>query len=92
MRIAHSLSGVDNPLGPNIRILCLERNKIGDLGAEGIAKFLQENSSLLFLDLSLNQIGDRGLVAISQAIQKNFQLQTLLISGNEFSFRAIPTL
>lgn len=26
MRIAHSLSGVNNPLGPNIRILCLERN------------------------------------------------------------------
>jgi len=49
--------------------LNLDRNQLGDAGAEAIAAMLRTNRSLTFLDLSRNKIGDAGKKAVREAVE-----------------------
>ena len=55
-------------------------------GAEGIAKMLQANKTLKYLDISSNNIGDDGIKAITLSIQANttlIQLKVFYCGGTE---------
>ncbi|XP_051987243.1 MHC class II transactivator-like isoform X3 [Xyrauchen texanus] len=62
--------------------LDLEKNKIGDSGAEKLAVVLHYLTSLKLLNLSQNCIGDAGVEKLSQALVSVPSLQSLSLYGN----------
>eukprot|EP00457_Paulinella_chromatophora_P019830 gb/GEZN01021641.1/.p1 GENE.gb/GEZN01021641.1/~~gb/GEZN01021641.1/.p1 ORF type:complete len:188 (-),score=25.60 gb/GEZN01021641.1/:32-595(-) len=56
--------------------------KIGDRGAEAVAKGLQINNSITELNLINNDIGDEGAKAIGTALQVNRTLTSLNLGRN----------
>ncbi|XP_051571547.1 MHC class II transactivator-like isoform X2 [Myxocyprinus asiaticus] len=62
--------------------LDLEKNKIGDSGAEKLAGALHFLASLRLLNLSQNCIGDAGVEKLSQALVSVPSLQSLSLYGN----------
>lgn len=74
---------------PQLSVLKLSYNTLGDEGAEIIASSLQlptggHHTHLSILDLGFNSIGDCGCEAIAvHALAGNHNLQTLCLSGNQ---------
>lgn len=66
---------------PDIRILNLSYNQIGDKGASTLADSLQ---ALTSLNLNRNRIGGKGAEALVGALWHNTTLRTLHISNNDF--------
>ena len=62
--------------------LDISNNKIGDLGAQEIARALYENTTLQTLNISYNNIQVDGAKAIAAAFYENRALQNLDISNN----------
>ena len=75
---------------PNLSVLKLGYNDLGDIGAHSIANALciesngkLEHRSLGVLDLSFNGIGDNGCGGLAmKAIAGNYFLRTLFLAGN----------
>jgi hypothetical protein len=66
-----------------LKELNLGSNKIGDKGAEALAKGLMENEDLKKLDLRSNKIGNEGARALSEAlIHGKTVINTLYSKGN----------
>jgi len=63
--------------------LNLNRNNIGDVGAEHLANALQTNTALTTLDLRNNNIGPKGAEHLARALQINNDLTTLDLSRNK---------
>ncbi|XP_062388591.1 MHC class II transactivator isoform X3 [Sardina pilchardus] len=62
--------------------LDLEKNKIGDVGAELLADVLNSLLSLKKLNLSQNSIGDKGLEKLATALAATPSLQSLSLYNN----------
>jgi len=52
-----------------VKMLFLDRNQLGDAGAEAIAAMLRTNTSLTWLRLSDSKIGDAGKKALREAVE-----------------------
>jgi Leucine Rich repeat len=67
----------------------LRRNKIGDAGAEALAKYIARNEkNFTYLEISRNQITKIGGDKILEAMKKNTRITTLLIDfGNSISVK-----
>jgi len=73
---------------PDVHVLNLRNNGIGDSGAAQIGLALQEEGCTInVLDLRDNRIGDEGASALAYAIENNYSLHTLLLSGNRINKR-----
>jgi Ran GTPase-activating protein (RanGAP) involved in mRNA processing and transport len=74
---------------PQLSVLKLSYNELGDEGAAIIASALQlpdgtHHGHLSVLDLGFNSIGDRGCEALAvHGLAGNYNLQTLYLSGNQ---------
>eukprot|EP00511_Aplanochytrium_stocchinoi_P011954 CAMPEP_0204875770 /NCGR_PEP_ID=MMETSP1348-20121228/46820_1 /ASSEMBLY_ACC=CAM_ASM_000700 /TAXON_ID=215587 /ORGANISM="Aplanochytrium stocchinoi, Strain GSBS06" /LENGTH=757 /DNA_ID=CAMNT_0052032375 /DNA_START=59 /DNA_END=2329 /DNA_ORIENTATION=- len=69
----------------SLKVLNLEGNKLGDLGAENIANALKDNKSLVALCLAKNQISKVGAQHIADALQVNQTLQNLDLRSNHLT-------
>ncbi|XP_066182532.1 leucine-rich repeat-containing protein 34 [Sylvia atricapilla] len=63
--------------------LDLAYSLLTDAGAQTIATFLQENSSLRYLNLMFNDIGTSGAELIAEALHTNQSLVHLRMTGNK---------
>ncbi|CAM2702981.1 unnamed protein product [Rotaria socialis] len=63
--------------------LSLEKNRIGQQGAQYIADALRMNQTLTTLCLDTNQIGQRGAEHIADALKTNRTLTTLYLGENQ---------
>ncbi|XP_015775400.1 PREDICTED: nucleotide-binding oligomerization domain-containing protein 2-like isoform X3 [Acropora digitifera] len=63
--------------------LQLSGNRVGNEGADALAKGLKENSTLTSLILDYNQIGDVGADALAKGLKENSTLTLLYLSGNQ---------
>ncbi|XP_065496424.1 leucine-rich repeat-containing protein 34 [Caloenas nicobarica] len=63
--------------------LDLRFNVLTDVGGRHVAKFLEKNSTLRYLNLMLNDIGTKGAVLIAEALRKNKTLLYLRMTGNK---------
>ncbi|NWZ34307.1 LRC34 protein, partial [Brachypodius atriceps] len=68
---------------PFVTGLDLAYSLLTDAGAETIATFLQENSSLHYLNLMFNDIGTSGAELIAEALHSNQSLVHLRMTGNK---------
>ncbi len=73
---------------PQLAVLKLSYNNLGDEGAANIAHALvqdgEQHKSLSLLDLGFNGIGDNGCAALAlHAIARNLTLQKLYLAGNQ---------
>ncbi|XP_063078015.1 MHC class II transactivator isoform X3 [Engraulis encrasicolus] len=66
----------------NLMHLDLEKNRIGDSGAEQLADVLHSLSSLKMLNLSQNFIGDKGLEKLAPGLAAAPSLQSLSLYNN----------
>ncbi|NXK37781.1 LRC34 protein, partial [Piprites chloris] len=82
----------DDDLGVLASVLChaafvkgldLAYNVLTDAGAETMATFLQENSSLRYLNLMFNDIGSSGAELIAGALHRNRSLVHMRMTGNK---------
>lgn len=78
------LSGVCAPLC-NLRVLQLDGNAIGDVGAQKLSFGLQHCQLLCKLSLSQCSLSSRSLVAISSLVSSLRTLRELYLGGNDFS-------
>ncbi|CAF2265566.1 unnamed protein product [Rotaria magnacalcarata] len=69
-------------INQTLTTLYLDRNQIGDTGAQQIAEALTKNVTLTTLYLGSNGIGDTGAQHIAEALTKNQALTTLYLRGN----------
>ncbi|KAL7545765.1 hypothetical protein ACHAWF_011275 [Thalassiosira exigua] len=69
----------------SLRTLYLERNKIGDEGANRLAKVLKENDTLEVMHLNSNEIGDEGAKSLADALQISTSLKTISLGSNQIS-------
>lgn len=60
----------------------MENNRIGNKGVALLAKALQENKSLVNLNLSRNEINDDGAEAIASMLKINYGVQNLGLHWN----------
>ena len=68
---------------PQLAVLRLDGNSIGNEGAEVLAKLLRNDASLTDLWLSNNTIGDRGMQALARTLRADNQtLLGLYLDGN----------
>lgn len=72
-------------LSKSMMQIILRRNRIGDEGAEALAKYIARNEkNFTYLEISRNQITKRGGQRILEAMRKNTRITTLLIDfGNQ---------
>ncbi|NXJ92527.1 LRC34 protein, partial [Corythaixoides concolor] len=63
--------------------LDLRCNVLTDAGAKHMATFLQENSTLRYLNLMFNDIGTSGAELIATALHRNETLMCLRMTGNK---------
>ncbi|NXC43144.1 LRC34 protein, partial [Penelope pileata] len=63
--------------------LDLRYNVLTDVGAKHMATFLQENSTLRYLNLMFNDIGTSGSELIANALRRNETLLYLRMTGNK---------
>ncbi|NWU97565.1 LRC34 protein, partial [Upupa epops] len=63
--------------------LDLRYNVLTDAGAEDMATFLQDNSTLQYLNLMFNDIGPSGAELIARALHRNETLTCLRMTGNK---------
>ncbi|XP_016134944.1 uncharacterized protein [Sinocyclocheilus grahami] len=68
-----------------IKSFCLEKNQIGDSGAEKLAGVLHFLECLKLLNLSQNLIGDAGVEKLAKALPSVPSLQSLSLYGNVIS-------
>lgn len=66
----------------------LSENRLGEFGAKAIASMLQENSTLLRLNLSGNCLNDRSAEHLGPALTTNTRLQHLDLSYNTLGEQA----
>ncbi|KAI7803593.1 MHC class II transactivator isoform X2 [Triplophysa rosa] len=66
----------------SLQHLDIEKNKIGDSGAEKLAGVLHFLASLKWLNLSQNCIGDAGVKKLAKALVRVPSLQSLSLYGN----------
>lgn len=69
----------------SLQHLDIEKNKIGDIGAEMLAGVLHFLASLKWLNLSQNCIGDAGVEKLAKALVSVPSLQSLSLYGNLFA-------
>ena len=73
---------------PQLYVLRLSYNELGDQGAALISEAIFQNNQhhqLSVLDLAFNSIGDEGCGALAvHVLAGNYNLQTLCLSGNTF--------
>jgi len=65
--------------------LQLQKNKLGPIGGEALAKGLSSNTSLFRLDVSYNGLATEGGHAFANALQNNRTLQRLNVSDNDIT-------
>ena len=68
-----------------VSTLLLGGNKIGDVGAQSLARVLscrESSPGLRVLGLRMNDIGDVGAEALAQMLQVNRSIRVLLLGGN----------
>lgn len=70
--------------GCTIEMLDLSSNQIGDVGAQKLAVWLQNQTSLKVLSLHENHIAVSGVTALAEAVSQNTSLQTLSLHWNDF--------
>ncbi|NXN33935.1 LRC34 protein, partial [Nycticryphes semicollaris] len=82
----------DDDLQVLVSVLCntvfvtgldLRYNTLTDAGAKHVATFLQENSTLRYLNLMFNDIGTSGAELIARALHRNETLAYLRMTGNK---------
>ncbi|NXL98585.1 LRC34 protein, partial [Tyrannus savana] len=82
----------DDDLGALASVLChaafvkgldLAYNVLTDAGAQTMATFLQENSSLRYLNLMFNDLGTSGAELIAGALHRNTSLVHMRMTGNK---------
>ena len=66
----------------HLKRLTLDWNQLGDEGASILANALENNSTLVYLDLSGNFIGNRGAMDLAKAFTINFCLREILLNDN----------
>jgi Ran GTPase-activating protein (RanGAP) involved in mRNA processing and transport len=76
-----ALINLDLGYSPSTRVLAANPNRIRDIGASAIARFLTHNQTLLRLDLRGNDISDRGKSLLIAALESNRKLRHLLLDG-----------
>jgi hypothetical protein len=75
------LGGLDR--NPSLRMLVLDRNKIGDSGAAEVVTAMARHGALEALSLALNMIGPAGALALSKALSSpEYPLKHLNLEGN----------
>jgi len=90
-------------LSPNVRRLCLAAVGLAEPGAQSIAKMLETNRTLRFLDLGLlkatgalkevpNRIADEGTQILAAALEKNTTLNAMLLVHNTIHQAGIKAL
>ena len=72
--------------------LVLNKNEIGDLGAEHLGAALQDNKSVIHLVLSDNQISDQGLEYILKGIEAHPKCESLFIANNQLTDQSLDKL
>jgi Ran GTPase-activating protein (RanGAP) involved in mRNA processing and transport len=83
---------------PNLVVLKLPYNNIGDDGASLIATAVcievgKQHRKLSILDLSFNRVGDTGCGSIAlHCIAGNINLQSLCLTGNQFASDGVSAL
>lgn len=68
--------------GNNLTTISLTDNWIGERVSMDFFKFLNNQTTLQYLDFSLNWLGDQGMAALLESINKN--ILQLLVSCNDF--------
>ncbi|KJE95309.1 hypothetical protein CAOG_05771 [Capsaspora owczarzaki ATCC 30864] len=94
MREKRSTQSIAEALKVNTTLikLYLDRNQIGDVGAQAIAEALKVNTTLTTVYLYNNQIGDAGAQAIAEALKMNKKLTTLYLDQNFITENGIKAL
>jgi Ran GTPase-activating protein (RanGAP) involved in mRNA processing and transport len=70
---------------PDLEKLCIDGNRIGNVGAQALASSLKNHHSIQYLSARRCALGDVGLASIAEAIVLAPALQTLLLfENNEF--------
>lgn len=75
-----------------LKHLKLDRNALGDIGAEGLADLLEKNSSLKSLSVNRTEIQQRGAILIAKALQDNKSLRKLEIGYNYIDEENLETM
>lgn len=70
---------------PELQVLSLSTNALGNGGAEGLGHLLANNSSMRLLDISGNNIDDRGVISLLESIRTNSTLEVLYCSQNNLT-------
>ena len=70
---------------PDVQLVDLGSNLVGDSGAEDIAYFLQANTTVTSLDLYGNDITNQGASALAAALENTTTLSLLDLRGNRIS-------
>lgn len=77
---------------PDLQVLKLSTNKIGDQGAFGLAMGLVHCQHLLHLELHTNLIGDEGACELGKSLQCCGYIEDLDLENNEIGDRGVRGL
>jgi hypothetical protein len=75
-----------------VTTLSLSYNRIGDTGAQALAKALETNTCVTALYLRENQIGDTGAQALAKALETNTCVTTLSLDNNRIGVTGAQAL
>jgi Ran GTPase-activating protein (RanGAP) involved in mRNA processing and transport len=64
-------SARNNNKNTQLQVLCLNSNRIGDVGGEALGRLLQTNTSLKRLQLANNRLGPRSALALWEALEQH---------------------
>ena len=78
-------------IGEDFCAFDLQENNITSLGANILSEAMQNNTSLIRLDLTMNDIGDAGARGLGKGL-KNTVLQTLFLADNNIADRGAQEL
>ncbi|KAH9253994.1 hypothetical protein BASA81_008118 [Batrachochytrium salamandrivorans] len=76
----------------SLRVLSLQWNDIGNLGAAALSRALKTNTALLALNLSHNGIDDQGLGHLCDALAVNRSLKRLNLYWNQITPKGVAQL
>ena len=88
------ISAISDGLHVNTMLVQLvaRRCEFFSKGAENVAKMLQSNKTLKYLDISGNHIEDDGAVAVTCSIQINTTLTELMLHECKFHFQGLESV
>jgi len=75
-----------------LRVLRLDRNNIGNQGAEAIGRALEGKAKFEVLSVGWNGIQDKGAIALYRALGRNVTLRELSLEGNSIGHHGVAAL